>query len=102
MPEITVKELHEQFADFLVIDVREQWEWEIAKIEGAILIPLKDLPNKITDLNQSAKIAALCHHGGRSSRAVAFLLQQGFSAVYNVAGGIYAWSKDVDPSVPVY
>lgn len=102
MQTITAKTLHEQFTDFLVIDVREKWEWEVAHIKGTTLIPLKDLPLKITDLDKASDIAVLCHHGSRSARAVAFLLQQGFTAVYNVAGGIDAWSKSVDPLVPLY
>jgi rhodanese-related sulfurtransferase len=102
MQTITVQKLHEQFANFLVIDVREQWEWDISHIEGAILLPLKDLPNKFSELDQTCNLAVLCHHGARSARAVAFLLQQGYTNVYNVNGGIDAWSRGVDPSVPLY
>ena len=102
MQTITVQKLHEQFSDFLVVDVREQSEWDNGHIDGSVLLPLKDLQNKFSELDKNRQLAVICHHGGRSAKAVAFLLQQGFDAVYNVVGGIDAWSKGVDSSVPLY
>ncbi|MBI5257308.1 MAG: sulfurtransferase [Burkholderiales bacterium] len=90
----------------VLLDVREPWELQTARLEvpGATLlhIPMRALPARLQELNASQPILALCHHGGRSAQCVAFLLQQGFAHAYNVAGGIDAWSREVDPSVPRY
>lgn len=102
MQSISVKKLHEQFGHFILLDVREKWEWDIACIAGSVHVPLKDIPTKINELDQNHSIAVICHHGGRSARAAAFLLQHGFTIVYNVDGGIDAWAREIDPSVPLY
>ena len=87
-----------------LIDVRELSEWEHSRIAGAELLPLSQWPSvaleKLTDKAESLLIH--CHHGGRSGRAVAWLIQQGYTDVTNVAGGIEAWSREIDPSVPRY
>ena len=87
-----------------LIDVREQNEWDIARIAGAELLPLSQWPEialeKLTDKSQPLLIQ--CHHGARSARAAEWLLAQGFTDVMNLAGGIDAWSATVDPSVPSY
>ena len=87
-----------------LIDVREADEFEIARIPEAELIPLSQWPalalEKLTDLAQPLLIQ--CHHGGRSARAADFLLRNGFTDVTNVAGGIDAWSLEIDPSIPRY
>lgn len=107
LPEISVAELEQRLAASpppRLIDVREPDEWEIARIEGAELLPLSQWPaivgTQLTDPNEPLLI--LCHHGGRSARATDFLLRQGFSKVTNVAGGIDAWSSEIDPAVPRY
>lgn len=102
MKSISVQKLHEQFGHFLLLDVREKWEWDIAHVVGSVHMPLKDIPSRINELDPTRAIAVLCHHGARSARAVDFLLQHGFTAVYNVDGGIDAWSREIDPSVPLY
>jgi len=102
MQSISVHELHQQFDHYLLIDVRESWEWEIANINGAMHIPLRDLSTNISQLDCDRSIAVLCHHGFRSAKASELLLQHGLAAVYNVTGGIDAWSKEIDPSVPLY
>ena len=102
MQSISVKKLYEQFELFMVIDVREKWEWDMAHVAGSVHMPLKDIPSRINELDPTNSIAVLCHHGARSARAVDFLLQHGFTAVYNVDGGIDAWSREIDPSVPLY
>ena len=87
-----------------LVDVREQDEWDIAKIPVAELLPLSQWPaiaiEKFTDKSQSLLIQ--CHHGARSARAAAWLLSQGFTDVTNLAGGIDAWSEQVDGSVARY
>ncbi|HXF92088.1 MAG TPA: rhodanese-like domain-containing protein [Nitrospiraceae bacterium] len=86
----------------VLLDVREPWEHSLAKIEGSILIPLGTLPHALDRLDRQAEIIAYCHHGMRSADATSFLLQQGFTNVKNLVGGIDAWSVQVDPSVPRY
>jgi rhodanese-related sulfurtransferase len=86
----------------ILLDVREGWEYSLAKIDGSILVPLGTLPQSLTRLNRDSEIIAICHHGMRSADATNFLLQQGFSNVKNLVGGIDAWSTDVDRGVPRY
>ena len=105
IPEITVEDLKARFDRndrFVLLDVREHFEWEIAKIPGAILIPLGDLPARLGELNASDDIVVQCKSGGRSANAVEFLRGHGFSKVCNLAGGIHAWSDRIDPTVPRY
>ena len=84
-----------------VLDVREPHEYEVANI-GARLIPLAELPERLVELNRDETLAIHCKTGGRSARAVKFLQGAGFQNVYNVKGGIDAWSEEIDPSVPKY
>ena len=87
-----------------LIDVREPDEWTVARIPGAQLLPLSRWPamalETLTDKSQPLIIQ--CHHGLRSARATAWLIDQGFGKVTNLAGGIDAWSVEIDPSVPRY
>lgn len=85
-----------------LLDVREPWEIAAAALDGTIDIPLGELPARHTELDPARPVAVICHKGGRSARAASFLAAQGYPAVANVAGGIEAWSRDVDPSVPRY
>ena len=86
----------------VLVDVRENWEYSLAKIDGSVLIPLGTLPQSLTQLNRDSEIIAICHHGMRSADATNFLLQQGFPNVKNLVGGIDAWSAQVDGAVPRY
>ena len=102
---ITVQELKQRLDKgdkVVLIDVREQWEYNTAKIEGATLIPLATLPQSLDKLDKNADIVCHCHHGMRSADATAFLHQQGFKSVKNLVGGIDAWSLHVDAKVPRY
>ena len=87
--------------DLFVLDVREPHEYQIANL-GGYLIPLGDLPKRVSELDSSREIVAHCKMGGRSAKAVDFLRQAGFKKVRNLAGGINAWSEKVDPKVPKY
>ena len=89
-------------ADFFLLDVREPDEFETARIAGSTLIPLGELADRISELPQNKKIAVHCKSGRRSARAVEELQQAGFSDVWNIEGGILAWSREIDPSVPEY
>lgn len=86
----------------VLLDVREEWEYSLAKLDGSILIPLGRIPQSLARLNRDSEIIAICHHGMRSADATNFLLQQGFPNVKNLVGGIDAWSVLVDGSVPRY
>jgi len=86
----------------VLVDVREEWEYSLAKMDGSILIPLGTLPQSLAQLNRDSEIIAICHHGMRSADATNFLLQQGFQKVKNLVGGIDAWSTQVDGTVPRY
>lgn len=102
---ISVKDLKDRLDKgdkIFLLDVRESHEYSMAKIEGSVLIPLGTLPTALDQLNTDDEIVALCHRGMRSADAVGFLLQQGFSNVKNLVGGIDAWSIEIDPEVPRY
>ena len=85
-----------------ILDVREPYEWEIARIEGARLIPLATLESRLTELAQDREIVVHCKLGGRSAQAVRRLRAAGFRNAVNLAGGIERWSAEVDPEVPRY
>jgi len=87
---------------FTLIDVREPYEYQIARIPGAQLIPLGDLPKRLNELDPEAEIVAHCRSGARSQKAVDLLKQNGFQKARNMTGGILALSDKVDPSVPKY
>jgi adenylyltransferase/sulfurtransferase len=87
---------------FELIDVREPFEYEIARIDGAKLIPLGEIAERTDELQREQPIVVHCHSGMRSAEAVRLLQQRGFSNVYNLEGGIDAWSDQIDPNVPKY
>ena len=102
---ITVQELKAKLdrgEKIVLIDVREPWEYNICKIPGAQLIPLGTLATEYKKLDPNAEIVLHCHMGMRSMDGSQFLLQQGFKNAKNLAGGINAWSLQIDPSVPRY
>jgi sulfur-carrier protein adenylyltransferase/sulfurtransferase len=103
--EISVLELKQYLdegKDLTILDVRNPPEWDVCRIEGATLIPLPELQDRLGELNPADTLVVHCHGGVRSARAVSFLRQMGFSRAVNLAGGIDAWSVQVDPSVPRY
>ncbi len=85
-----------------LVDVREPFEWEIARIEGARLIPLNTVKDSISTFDKSREIALYCKGGVRSKKAAAVLLDAGFTKLLNVEGGILRWADDVDPTLPKY
>jgi len=85
-----------------ILDVREPHEWAIARIDGARLIPLASLESRLTELSQDREIVVHCKLGGRSAHAVRRLRAAGFKRVWNLAGGIQRWSREIDPAVPSY
>jgi rhodanese-related sulfurtransferase len=104
--EISVDQLKQQLASPnppLLLDVREQWEFDTAHIAGAKLMPMGDIPGRAhQELDDEQHIVVLCHHGARSLNVTMWLRQQGFEKAQSVAGGIDAWSRAIDPTVPKY
>ncbi|MGH9380455.1 MAG: molybdopterin-synthase adenylyltransferase MoeB [Thermoanaerobaculia bacterium] len=86
----------------IVLDVRTPQEHAIARLDGAVHIPLQELPRRFDELPRGRDLVVHCHHGPRSTQAVSFLRAQGFSGARNLAGGIDAWSREVDPTIPRY
>ena len=84
-----------------MLDVRESFERDICKLEDDVHIPLKDLPNRLDELDKNKEIVVYCRSGGRSQQACLFLKEQGFKVI-NLVGGVLAWSDYIDPSMPKY
>ena len=101
-PEL-LKTLRDTEESVTVLDVREPWEYDVAKIAGSKHIAMGDIPARFNqELDPEAHIVVVCHHGVRSMNVTAWLRQQGFEKVQSLQGGIDRWSRQVDPSVPVY
>ncbi len=88
--------------DFFLLDVREPNEFQIGRIPGSTLIPLGEVPQRVSEIPRDKEIVVHCKMGGRSAKAAAFLRQQGYKNVKNLKGGILDWSDKIDPSVPKY
>ena len=80
-----------------LLDVREPWEFELARIEGSNLIPMQTIPDQVEQLDRTHPTVVICHHGTRSLQVVAFLERLGFENLHNLQGGIDAWARQVDP-----
>lgn len=107
MQHITAPELAAWLADPsrpkpLLLDVRENWEFETCHIEGSTQIPMNLIPIRVSELEDDRDIVCVCHHGARSMQVAAFLGRNGFSNITNLTGGIHAWAVQVDPSMPKY
>jgi rhodanese-related sulfurtransferase len=85
------------------IDVREPWEFEVARIDGSLLMPMGDVPARANqELDPDEHLVVLCHHGQRSLNVTAWLRNQGFENTQSLRGGIDAWSAEVDPTIARY
>ena len=107
MKQITPPQLAAWLADAsrdkpLLLDVREPWEFERARIAGAELVPMGEVARRLDEIDPARPIVAICHHGGRSLQVAMFLEKNGYPNVHNLAGGVDAWSRTVDPAVPLY
>lgn len=105
MNDLSVEELAQWRASgkqFVLLDVREPHELQAAALPDALHIPMRQIPSRLHEIDANAEIAVLCHHGGRSERVAQFLAVQGFPNVHNVAGGIDAYAKRIDSSIPRY
>jgi len=105
IPEMSVQELKRRLdasEPLTLIDVREPYEYEVARIEGAKLIPLGELSERLEEIASTPDVIVHCHSGGRSAQAVQMLREAGRQNAFNLSGGIDAWSKEVDPEVARY
>jgi sulfur-carrier protein adenylyltransferase/sulfurtransferase len=105
VPTITATELKTKIdrkEKFVLVDVREPFEYDISRIPGSKLIPLGELPARLSELDSADDIVLHCKVGGRSAKALRILQEAGFRKLNNLQGGITAWSEDVDPSIPKY
>jgi rhodanese-related sulfurtransferase len=103
--EITPREVSQRIERgdrFLLVDVREKWEYEAAHIAGSVLVPLRELPTHLGQLTAAGDVVCLCHHGVRSMDAAAWLRSKGVPGARSMAGGIDRWTTEVDPLVPRY
>jgi rhodanese-related sulfurtransferase len=103
--QISAQEVNERIArgeKLMLVDVREQWEYDLCNIPGAKLIPLGTLPANLNALLDADEVICYCHHGIRSLDAAVWLRQQGVESAKSMAGGIERWSLEVDPQVPRY
>jgi rhodanese-related sulfurtransferase len=104
-PAITVQTLaawRRNGTKLTLVDVREPWEVEICKIDGALMIPLQQIPARFGELPTDAPVVVHCHHGGRSAQAVAWLRRQGISGATNLEGGIDSWAREIDSAMETY
>ena len=99
-----VKELMDSQSNLLLVDCRQLEEYEFCKIDGSILIPMNETPQRIEEIQAAGDkpIIVYCHHGMRSLQVVNWLRTQGFGNSQSMSGGIDAWSQAIDPSVPTY
>ena len=98
-----LKPLLDVESDVVVLDVREPWEFEVAKLQGSKHIPMGDVPARFNqELDPEDHIVVVCHHGVRSMNVTAWLRQQGFEKVQSLRGGIDRWAREIDPKVPIY
>ncbi|MYM33739.1 sulfurtransferase [Duganella sp. FT50W] len=107
MQQITAPELAAWLADDarpdpVLLDVRENWEFETCRIDGSVQIPMNTIPARIDDLDEEAAIVCICHHGARSLQVAAFLERNGFGQMINLTGGIHAWALQVDSTMAKY
>lgn len=86
----------------VILDVREPWEVAVCALPGARHIPMREIPAHTDDLPRDADVVVVCHHGVRSQYVASFLERLGFERLYNLAGGIDAWARDVEPTMAKY
>lgn len=108
IPELSPSEFAKRWPNFAssgevtLLDVREHDEVATAAVDGAVHIPMREVPARLAELDKSMTLVVMCHSGGRSARVATFLQSAGFDKIFNLRGGIDAWSTEVDPRVPRY
>ena len=94
--------IDEDSSSHLLLDVRETNEFEYCQIPGSQHMPMQSIPNRLDELPKDKPIVTICHHGMRSQQVAQFLLQNGFTDIINLQGGVHAWATSVDNSMPTY
>ncbi|MDD3650679.1 rhodanese-like domain-containing protein [Immundisolibacter sp.] len=89
-------------ADWQLIDVREPWEHALCALPGAVLMPMRGLPQRLRELDPARTTVVLCHHGVRSHQVAVWLERNGFKDVVNLRGGMDAWAREIEPEMAVY
>ena len=102
MPVEELKAKLDRGETLLIIDVREEWEYNVVHLPQATLMPMNTIPDHIGELDKNAEIVLHCHHGARSWNVAAYMLQHGFTNVQNLTGGIDAWARRVDRTMKTY
>jgi rhodanese-related sulfurtransferase len=97
-----VKQKIDRGEKFVLLDVREPWENEICRIDGSVLVPMRELPSRTAWLEEAEEVVIYCHSGIRSLNAAAWLREQGVESARSMAGGIDRWSVEIDPAMPRY
>jgi len=98
---LELKQYLESNSPFL-LDVRQPWEYELCRISDSTLIPMRDIPSRIDELDKNQETVVICHHGIRSRQIGRYLEQAGFSNIINLKGGVANWAKHVDDSMATY
>jgi rhodanese-related sulfurtransferase len=107
VPELTPTEFTRRWPSrsdggVVLLDVREHVELEMAEIPATLHIPMRDIPGRLTELDRDTPVVVMCHTGRRSHMVAQYLIGNGFSQVFNLRGGIDAWSTEIDPQIPRY
>ncbi len=106
MREFSATQLHDYLQSAqpppLLLDVREPWEFDKARIEGSTLVPMRAVPERLDNFDPQRETVVICHHGIRSRMIGRYLENQGFSNIINLSGGVAAWASDVDRQMPTY
>ena len=97
-----LKEARDSGSDLIVLDVREPWERDVARLEGTLDIPMNEVPDRLDELPKDKPIAVLCRSGARSLKVAQYLRANGFPEVSNIAGGILVWGAAYDPTMARY
>ncbi|MFM8332212.1 MAG: rhodanese-like domain-containing protein [Candidatus Methylumidiphilus sp.] len=103
---ITAQELHQRLqageSQPFLLDVREPHEFKYCHINGSVNLPMNQTPARLAELDPARETVVICHHGMRSAQVAHFLINQGFSDISNLTGGVAAWATQVDPTMPTY
>ena len=106
LPDLSPSALHARLAageDIQLVDVREELEYDYCHLPGSLLLPLGEIPRRAAEIRHQGPVVLICHHGVRSAQALAYLRHRlGYDNLLNLTGGIDAWSRQVDATVPVY
>ena len=107
MQQLTVQQLSTWLTDStrvrpVLLDVREDWEFQICRLPESNHVPMSQIPAKAGTLDPHADTVVICHHGARSMQVAMYLERSGFSKLFNLSGGVDAWSRDIEPAMPTY